>query len=106
MRKTPVPYYVWSASHNTKRVYRHHWQAWLTIIRLWITEGWGADGLAPYKCLWADRLEDGETAVPHFHIGHNRYAWTLRETLRYRLRRHLIWPYRRARRRVRQLFTR
>jgi hypothetical protein len=52
-------------------------------------------GLRPYVCRWGHTPVLGQTAAPHLHIGHHK-----RRPRRW-LKRLIIWPYYRTRRRVR-----
>lgn len=107
-------YQKWAAQHGRKRAYRSHARAWLTIARICIrerevTSRWRGSRtmLVPYDCRWTDRWEAGKSGPVHVHIGHQ--AWNgsrakrrLHHLVIYPVRRGVIWPFFRARRRWRK----
>jgi hypothetical protein len=97
----PNQFLEWRACHGTKRTYPTRTRARLVICRIWLRER-RIDSLQPYTCTWADHWERGRTAAPHIHIGHARRAYP--ERAGHWLRKYLLWPFYRLRRRVRAPF--
>ncbi len=92
-------FYRWHAEHAGKRKFASRRQAWRFIVRLWIRDR-RIDSLEPYECRWAPLWDQGRTAAPHLHVGHGKHTPGGRLTRH--LRQHVVWPYFRARLRVRR----
>ena len=90
-------YNDWRFRHYGKRAYPSRCRAWLAILHIWLRER-RFDSLVPYTCRYTARAGEGKAGESHIHIGHGRY--TPQARARRRLRRMFLYPFFRARRRV------
>jgi hypothetical protein len=95
---------TYRAQHKGKRVYRSKSRAWRACWRIWLQQvrlpfPW--DSLHPYECAWRNDYTLGRTNAPHWHIGHDRYAYTIGQRIHHWRLRLAVWPYYRLRARWR-----